>query len=103
MKIRQVGAEFYADGQTYMTKLIVAFRNFANAPKNVTNRKRLEMRSMCQQYEETLQHTAAECPISAKEQYIKRHDRVCAQLHFNICRETAVQLDNENCMSTYQS
>ena len=23
----------------------------------------------------------------AKEQYIKRHDRVCAPLHFNICKE----------------
>ena len=39
IKIRPVGAElFYADrrteGQTDMTKLIVAFRNFANAPKN---------------------------------------------------------------------
>ena len=38
-KIRPVGAElFYADGQTDkqtgMTKLIVAFRNFANAPKS---------------------------------------------------------------------
>jgi len=32
MKIRPVGAEmFQADGQTDMTKLIVAFRNFANA------------------------------------------------------------------------
>jgi len=35
MKIRQVVAElFHADGHTYMTKLAVAFRNFANAPKN---------------------------------------------------------------------
>jgi len=39
MKIRLVGAEvFYEDGrtdrQTDMTKLIVAFRSFANAPKN---------------------------------------------------------------------
>jgi hypothetical protein len=39
MKIRPVGAElFYADrrteGRTEMTKLIVAFRNFAKAPKN---------------------------------------------------------------------
>jgi hypothetical protein len=35
MKIRPVGAElFHADGQTDMTKLIVAFRYFANAPKN---------------------------------------------------------------------
>ena len=34
-KIRLVGAEFFhADGQTDMTKLIVAFRNFARAPKN---------------------------------------------------------------------
>ena len=38
MKIRPVGAEFFqADGrterQTDITKVIVAFRNFANAPK----------------------------------------------------------------------
>ena len=31
----------------------------------------------------------------AKEQYIKRHDRVCAQLHFNICKETGGQLDKK--------
>ena len=37
MKILSVGAEmFHADGQTDVTKLIVAFRTFANAPKNVT-------------------------------------------------------------------
>ena len=40
MKIRPVGAElFHADGrtggQTGMTNLIVAFRNFANASKNI--------------------------------------------------------------------
>jgi len=35
MKIRLVGAEFFhTNGQTDMTKLIIAFRNFANAPKN---------------------------------------------------------------------
>jgi hypothetical protein len=32
MKIRPVGgAEFHADGRSDMTKLIVAFRSFANA------------------------------------------------------------------------
>jgi len=36
MKIRSVGAQlFHADGQTYTTKLIVAFRNFAYTPKKV--------------------------------------------------------------------
>jgi len=34
IKIGAVEAElFHADGQTDMTKLIVAFHNFANAPK----------------------------------------------------------------------
>ena len=31
MKLRPLGAELHADGQTDMTKLIVAFRNFAKA------------------------------------------------------------------------
>ena len=36
MKIRPAGAElFHADRRTDMTKLIVAFRNSANVPKNV--------------------------------------------------------------------
>ena len=35
MKIRLVEAKLiHADGRTDMTKLTVAFRNFANAPKN---------------------------------------------------------------------
>jgi hypothetical protein len=38
MKVCSVGAEFYSDGQTDghadMTKLIVVFGQFANAPKN---------------------------------------------------------------------
>ena len=35
------------------------------------------------------------CPILEKEQYIKRHDRVCAQLHFNICKGTGAKLDKK--------
>jgi hypothetical protein len=36
MKIRPVGAQlFHADRQTDVTKLIVAFRNFAKASENV--------------------------------------------------------------------
>jgi hypothetical protein len=38
MKIRPVGDElFHADGQTDMTRLIVAFRNFATARKKQTS------------------------------------------------------------------
>jgi len=51
---------------------------------------------LCQQFDETIDHTILACPILAKEQYIKRHDRVCAQLHFNMCKETGVQLDKKH-------
>jgi len=46
----------------------------------------------CQHFDETIAHIISACPILAKEQYIKRHDKVCAQLHFNIRKETGVQL-----------
>jgi hypothetical protein len=37
MKIRPVGAElFHADGRRDMTKIIIAFRNFANVPKHLS-------------------------------------------------------------------
>jgi hypothetical protein len=35
------------------------------------------------------------CPILANKQYTKGPDRVCAELHFNICKETGVKLDKE--------
>jgi hypothetical protein len=51
---------------------------------------------LCHQFDETIDHIISACPILAKEQYIKRHDRVGAQLHFTICKETAIQLDTEH-------
>ena len=51
---------------------------------------------LCQQFDETIDHTISACPILAKEQYIKRHDGVCAQIHFNIRKETGVQLDKKH-------
>ena len=43
MQIQPVGAELFhadthTDGRTDMTKLVVAFGNFANAPKKCTRR-----------------------------------------------------------------
>ena len=57
-----------------------------------------ETHSKCrlfQRFDETIDHIISACQILAKEQYIKRHDRVCAQLHFKICKETGVQLDKK--------
>ena len=35
-------------------------------------------------------------PNTSKRTVYKRHDRVCAQLHFNICKETGVQFDEKH-------
>jgi hypothetical protein len=43
-----------------------------------------------------VEYIISTCPILAEEQYKKRHDRVCAQLHFNICKEIRVKLDNKH-------
>ena len=51
---------------------------------------------LCQQFDETTDHIISACPILAKEQCIKRHDGVCAQLHFNKCKERGVQLDKKH-------
>jgi hypothetical protein len=51
---------------------------------------------LCQQFDETIDHIISACPILAKEQYVKRHDKMSAQLHFNICKETGVQVDEKH-------
>jgi hypothetical protein len=39
---------------------------------------------LCQQLHETIDHIISACPILAKEQYVKRHDKVSVQIHFSI-------------------
>ena len=58
---------------------------------------------LCQQFDETIDHIISACPILAKEQYIKIHDRVSTQVHFNICKETGVQLEKNTGMNMYQN
>ena len=41
-------------------------------------------------------HVVSACSTLAKERYIGRHYKVCAQLHFNICKEVRVRLDSEH-------
>jgi len=43
-----------------------------------------------------VQHIISACPILAKKLYIQRQGRACAELHFNICKEIGVKLDNEH-------
>ena len=58
---------------------------------------------LCQQFDETIDHIISACPVLAKEQYTKRHDKVCAQIHFNIFKETGLQLVKNNGTNMYQN
>jgi hypothetical protein len=51
---------------------------------------------LCQQHDETTEHIMSACPVLAKEQYVKRHNILSAQIHCNMCKETAVQLDKKH-------
>jgi hypothetical protein len=74
--------------------IIIIIIIIINATKILQTEKDSKCR-LCHPFEETADHIMSACPILAKEQYIKRHDRVCAQLHFNICKELGVKLDSE--------
>jgi len=50
---------------------------------------------LCRQFE-TVEHIISACPVLVKEQYMKRRDRVCAELYFHICKEIGVKLDNKH-------
>ena len=50
---------------------------------------------LCKQFDETVEHIVSAYPILQKSN-TKRHKRVCAELHFNICKETGVKLQNEH-------
>jgi len=51
---------------------------------------------LCQQLDEKIDHIISASPILAKEQYVKRHEKVSAQIHFNICKKRGLQLDKKH-------
>jgi len=46
---------------------------------------------LCKQHEETIDHLTSGCPISEKNEYLMRHDKVCTHLHFSICKALGIE------------
>jgi hypothetical protein len=46
---------------------------------------------LCTQHEETINRLTSGCPILAKNEYLMRHDKVGAHLHYSICRAEALK------------
>ena len=64
---------------------------------NNNNNKMMIMMKKCRRYQllnETKGHLISMCLIVAKGQ--NRHDRIYAQVHFDICKEIVVKLENEH-------
>ena len=41
---------------------------------------------LCKQHEETTDHLTSGCPILEKNEYLMRHDKVCAHFHYSVCK-----------------
>jgi hypothetical protein len=50
---------------------------------------------MCKQFDETVQHQAACCLASDKEDFMKYQDRFRTQLHVSICWQAGVKIEKE--------
>jgi hypothetical protein len=80
------------------SKTVAAQDQALNMKCYATKLLHTETDSKCRLYQrdETIDHIISVCPILAKEQYVKRHDKVSAQIYFNICKEIGVQLDKKH-------
>ena len=47
------------------------------------------------QFDGTVEHVISAWPVLGREQYIQRHDTVCAELHCNMCKEMGGKLGNK--------
>ena len=63
-----------------ITTIIINFKNKI-LKQEIESKCRL-----CKQHEETIDHLTSGCPILAKNEYLRRHDKVCTHLHYSICK-----------------
>jgi hypothetical protein len=49
----------------------------------------------CKQHEETIDHLTLRCSILVKNEYLMRHDKVCAHLHYSICKALGIEMTHK--------
>ena len=50
---------------------------------------------MCSQHEETVDHIVSGCEVLAKTEYISRHNKAAAYLHWNICQDHDIEVTDK--------
>jgi hypothetical protein len=56
---------------------------------------------LCKQHEETIDHLTSGCPILAKKEYLMRHDKVGAHLHYSMCKALGIETTDKWYTHTY--
>jgi hypothetical protein len=62
-----------------------------------------EIDSKCwlwKQHEETIDHLTSGCAILAKNEYVMRHNKVCAHLHDLMCKALGIEMTDKWCTHT---
>lgn len=63
--------------------------------KRILHTSNSELCRLCKERSETVTHIMSACPVLARKEYIDRHNRVCSQIHFEICRHYGSRLPAE--------
>ena len=63
--------------------------------RNILNNGTDPMCRICGQYQETIDHIVAGCPELAKTEYLHRHDKPASYLHWNICKELNINVEEK--------
>ena len=50
---------------------------------------------MCSQHEETVDHIVSGCEVLAKTEYISRHNKSAAYLHWSICKDHHIEITDK--------
>ena len=50
---------------------------------------------MCSQHEETVDHIVSGCEVLAKTEYISRHNKAAAYLHWSICKDHDIEITDK--------
>ncbi|XP_015767934.1 PREDICTED: uncharacterized protein LOC107346646 [Acropora digitifera] len=69
--------------------------NTRNYQKVICGQKVESKCRMCSQHEETVDHIVSGCEVLAKTQYIYRHDKAAAYLHWNICQDHDIEVTDK--------
>jgi hypothetical protein len=69
---------------------------YTNYFKNKILKEEIDSKcQLCKQHEETIDYITSGCPILPKSEYLMRHSKVCAHLHYSICKALHIEMKDK--------